>query len=305
MKPSEPERRVTVVVVSDYEAGEEKTWNDERRALAALARQDLAEDFAVVLVENAAWRSSVPGDIADACGGVDLVFCEEHRSARMKDLGVRRVDTEYVAVMEADCVPNESWLRTLLRSLESDDRFAVASGRTVYGDGTTYRRCLTVLDRGFDDLGTAGETVHVSNNGALYRRAVLAAHPYPEAPTPFLSSRLRMDALREDGHRFWFAPAATMRHAIGGWGFLRDFRRNTGYADALEQGTDGIFDVLRQLGRRRRSEWRHCLRVGPRYLRWSDWPLLLVLFLLAPCLELPGAIDALRGRACIRGSAYR
>lgn len=296
---------LTVVVVSDYEASDEKTWEDEREALDALAAQDVAEDFRVILVENASARGSVPDDLAGRVPDLDVVFCDDERSAGMKDFGVGRASTELVAVMEADCLPDPGWLRVTAAALREHPEYAVVSGRTTYGDETSYRRCLSVLDRGFDDLGSAGETRHVSNNGALYRREVLARFPYPEAPTPFLSSRRRKEAMREAGHRFWFEPRAVTRHAIGGWGFMADFRRNTGFADAAQRGNPSLVDVPGLLWSRRVAEARHCARLAPRYLRWYDWPLLAALFLLAPALEVPGVLDAIRGRGRVPSSAYR
>jgi hypothetical protein len=44
---SSPSFAISVVVVSDYEGGE-KTWDDERRILEALAMQDIQEPFEVV-----------------------------------------------------------------------------------------------------------------------------------------------------------------------------------------------------------------------------------------------------------------
>ncbi len=37
--------RLCVISVSDYEAGEQKTWQDELALLEALSNQDIDEDF--------------------------------------------------------------------------------------------------------------------------------------------------------------------------------------------------------------------------------------------------------------------
>jgi hypothetical protein len=108
---------------------------------------------------------------------------------------------------------------------------SAVSGRTNYGNETAYRRALSLVDRSFDDLGGPGVAGSVSNNGALYRRSLLVRFPYPPAVTPFTSARLRAEAMRQAGHVFFFEPAAVTRHAIGGWDFIRDFRRHTGYSD--------------------------------------------------------------------------
>jgi hypothetical protein len=296
---------LTVVVVSDYEPGAQKTWTSERQILAALAEQDLGEPFDVLMVENDGARDSVPEDLRRLCPRLEIVFASESQSARLKDFGVWHARTEYVAVLEADCVLNQAWLRVLLYALRRRPDFAVASGRTTYGDETMYRRCLSALDRSFDDLGGPGEMPHVSNNGALYRRAVLAAFPYPETGSPFHSSRLRTRAMVAEGHRLWFEPGAVMRHAIGGLDFIRDFRRNTGYADMNDEPERRAPLVPRLLWRRLRHDWKNCRRVGPAYLRRGDWPLLILLLALTPFFEVPGVIDALRGRPSVPNSSYR
>ena len=43
---------VTVMVVSDYRPGEQKSWNDLRKTLAALANQEFDEPIEYLLLEN-------------------------------------------------------------------------------------------------------------------------------------------------------------------------------------------------------------------------------------------------------------
>ena len=50
LRPAAP--AVTVMVVSDYRPGEEKSWNDLRATLAALANQDFDEPVEYLLLEN-------------------------------------------------------------------------------------------------------------------------------------------------------------------------------------------------------------------------------------------------------------
>lgn len=296
---------MSVVVVSDYEADEEKTWKDERCILEALASQDIGAPFDVILVENNSGGDSAPQELYRIFPRLQIIFTDESQSAKMKDEGVKRVQTEYVAVLEADCLPNREWLRTLHEALLRNKDFSIVSGRTTYGDETAYKRCLSVLDRSFDNLGRTGKTRHVSNNGALYRCSVLKDFPYPEAVTPFLSSRMRIQAMRASGHKFYFEPGAVMRHAIGGLNFIRDFRRNTGYADMMEHPHKKSSRIPRLLWGRFKRELSDCLRLGPVYLKWHDWPLLMLLLVIVPFFEIPGMLDAVRGEKSIPQSAYR
>lgn len=300
-----PPESLSVVVVSDFESPGEKTWRDERHILQALHAQDIDCPFEVILVENEGARNSVPEALYDMVPDLKVVFCGHTQSARLKDFGVTRASGTLVAVLEADCLPNPGWLRTLVASMQAHPEISVVSGRTHYGDETMWQRCCSLLDRSFDNLGQAGETLNVSNNGALYRRTVLEGFPYPEAATPFFSSRIRNRRMREAGHRFYFEPDALMCHALGGWGFIRDFRRHTGYADMMGSPPPRYGAIPQRLLERRQAEWRDCLRLGPRYLKWGDWPLLALLFCSVGVFEISGMVDAVKRRSAIPQSSYR
>ena len=303
--PDHPQFLINVVVVSDYEASEEKSWKDERKILQALADQDIDKPFQVILVENNSARNSVPNELTQIYPHVAIVFADSGQSAKLKDEGIKHAQTEYVAVLEADCLPNREWLRALYEALCQHNDFSIASGRTTYGDETMYKRCLSVLDRSFDNLGRPGETTNVSNNGALYRLPVLKKFPYPEAVTPFQSARMRINIMHENGIKFYFEPKAVMRHAIGGFNFIRDFRRNTGYADMMEHPRKTIAEIPKLLFKRLKSECADCLRLGPICLKWYDWPLLMLILLVVPFLQIPGMIDAVKQRKAIPHSSYR
>jgi hypothetical protein len=296
---------ISVIVVSDFEDRLERSWRNERRILDGLARQDIREPFEVLLVENGRHRSAVPPDLVDICPRSRIVFSPATQSAPLKDFGVIQAEAELVAVFEADCVPDPSWLRVLVGVLREREDLWAASGRTIYGNESMLRRVLSLLDRAFDDLGRPGVTGSVSNNAALYRRSLLQKFPYPPAVTPFTAARLRTDAMREAGHVFFFEPAAVVRHAIGGWDFIRDVRRHIGYSDMFCHPRRGLSSIPSLLWRRRRREFGDCLRVGSTYLRWYDWPLAAALMVVLPALELFGMLDALRGRPSIPRTSYR
>lgn len=294
-----------VIVVSDYESDAEKTWADERRILGALANQDIGIPFRVILVENETARNCVPPDLTTIFPNITFVFCKEERSIKLKNTGVRHTQSEYVAVVESDCLPNKEWLRSLYEALRSHKEYSIASGRTTYGLDTSYSRCLSVLDRSFDDLGDCGPTPHASNNGAMYKRSVLERFPFPEAVSSFQAGRLRLKKMREAGIKFYFEPRAVMRHALGGYNFIRDFRRNTGHADMIEHNPKSISEIPRLLVRRARFEWADCRRMGPKYLKVYDWPLLVALFPVTSLLHVPGMMDAIKERKAIPNSAFR
>ena len=296
---------VSIVVVSDYEECDKKTWKEERLILAALAQQDFEELLEIFLIQNNEFGEIVPDFLFEIIPGLKTVYSDECQSAKLKDYGVQKTTTEYVAVVEADCVPCREWVRVLVSVLRSKKNISVVSGRTTYGQDTMFKRSLSLTDRGFDDLGESGLTHVVSNNGALYRRSVLEQFAYPDAITPFLSARLRNQLMREAGHQFYFERRAVMEHAIGGWDFVRDFRRNSGYADLMGHGKIQYSAIPKLLCVRLVNEVRDFRRLGSQYLRWYDWPLAIFLLILARFLEVPGMFDAIYRRNNIPRSSYR
>ncbi|MGI9388323.1 MAG: glycosyltransferase [Methyloligellaceae bacterium] len=291
--------------MSDYEGRDTKTWKDERLILTALAQQDFEEPFEIFLIQNNEFREASPDFLFEIIPDLKIVFSDESQSAKLKDHGVQQTTTEYVAVLEADCVPCREWLRLLVGVLRAGKEISVVSGRTIYGQDTMFKRCLSLTDRAFDDLGESGLTIHVSNNGALYRRSVLDEFPYPDAVTPFLSAKPRNQLMHEAGHQFYFERRAVMEHAIGGWDFVRDFRRNAGYADLMHYGEGQFSDIPRILYRNLKNEVSDCRRLGAQYLHWYDWPLTIFLLFFARILELPGMFDAVRRTNRIPRSSYR
>ena len=133
----------------------------------------------------------------------------------------------------------------------------------------------------------------------------LEKFPYPDAISPFQSSRMRIKNLREAGHKFYFEPKAVMQHAIGGIHFVQDFRRNTGYADMMGHPVKKSSEIPELLWKRFKDECSDSLRLGPQYLKWYDWPLLTFFSVIVPFLGIPGMQDAIKERENIPHSSYR
>jgi len=297
---------VSVVVVSDYngEPGHQKSWTDERNVLTSLANQDFQEPFEVILVENDALRGSLPSDVAAMVPNLRVVFSQETRSAELKDHGVSVTSSPFVAIIEADCRLNAEWLRVLVDVLRSHPEVSAVSSKTTYGAGSLWRRCFTLLDRAYMDLGHTGPTRNLSNNGALCRRELLERYPYPEANSPFISAALRVNQINRDGHVLFFEPRAVATHAFG-WKMERDLRRNRGFQHTTLAANRRMSTILGIQFRKMAVEARHCLRIGRKYLRWFDWPAVTLLLVIVRFLEIPGILDTLRNEDDVPGTAYR
>lgn len=303
--------RLSVIVVSDY-AGEGADWGDQRAMLAALARQDIAEPFEVLLAEPDGRQVSCPHDLASLCPRTRVLFLPAAGSIALREAAAAQAAGTYVAVFEADSPPAPDWLRLTVALLDREPAAEIVCGRTDYGSGSSLRRVAGLLDRGFQNPGRAGPVGHGSNNAALYRRALLERFPFPHRENPFLAGHLRNRAMEAAGVGIWFLPEARTRHAFHGLRFLADVRRNTGYADARAHraltGEDGgrgrLATALALSADRLCREAADCRRVGRQYLRWHDWPLALLLLLWVRVYEWPGLLRGLSD-APLGETAYR
>ncbi|OGT71253.1 MAG: hypothetical protein A2W76_05340 [Gammaproteobacteria bacterium RIFCSPLOWO2_12_47_11] len=296
---------LSVIIVSDYGNSAERSWTDERNILQALALQDIGQPFEVLLVENETMRDKVPSDLSGIVPDLKMIFFNSNRSSVHINHAVSRTSGKLVALMEADCIPDPGWLRKLVNTMNNNPEISVVSGRTSYGDNTFLERCLSLLHRGFNDLGYSGLTCHISNNGALYRREVLEQFPYPETITPFLSSWMRKNLMQKNGHHLYFERSAEMIHAFEGWRFVLDLHRNRGYAAMMIDGQSAVSKIPVLLARSLITEFSSLYRLGKKYLNYYDIVPTLVLLFILPFLEIPGMLDAIKARDHIPGTDYR
>jgi hypothetical protein len=91
------------------------------------------------------------------------------------------------------------------------------------------------------------------------------------AGRPELKVQLRRGYLGVPAEKPKNEPAAVVQHALGGWGSIRDFRRHIGYIDMM--GDPRLRSIPSLLWQRLSFHGRDCLRLGPTYLPWYDWPL--------------------------------
>lgn len=303
--PEEKSCDLSVIVVSDYGDPAERSWADERNILQALAAQDIRQPFEVLLVENESMRDKVPSDLSGIVPDLKMVFFNSDRSSALMNQAIRHTSGKLVALMEADCIPDPGWLRKLVVTLNNYPEISVVSGRTTYGNNTMIERCLSLLHRGFSDLGYSGLTKHISNNGALYRREVLERFPYPETITPFLSSWRRKNRIKKDGHLLFFERSAGMIHALEGWRFIVDLHRNRGYAAMMIDSQTAYSKIPWLLIKSLLTECSSLYRLGKKYLHYYDLLPALALMVILPFLEIPGMLDAIKGRDHIPGTVYR
>ena len=104
-------RELSVIAVADYAAGEEKSWEDMRRALRAWADQEggPAEDF--TLVESTRFKGRIPDDVLGLVPNMKVLYFDSESAYDLKNRAVGVTDSKWVVLADADCAPERSWLR--------------------------------------------------------------------------------------------------------------------------------------------------------------------------------------------------
>jgi hypothetical protein len=303
--------RISVIVVSDY-AGGHGTWADERRMLEALKAQDIGEPFEIVLANSEDGKTSFPQNLTEIAPRCRAVFLPCTLSSQLKDAALAFTAGRLVAVFEADAPPQASWLRLLADALDRDETASAISGRTIYGYDSALKRAAGLLDRGYLERNGFGPINYVCNNGALYRREFLAAHPYGGEQNPFLSGRIRSMRMASAG-KLLFHPEAIAAHDFGGLPFFREVRRNQGF-------NEGRWAYLQRGGRfpagrlplqlylsiiKLKCDILTCRTAARGFIHRHDWPLVAGLMLVCRIAEWRGMTIGLSGEPNLPATRYR
>jgi cellulose synthase/poly-beta-1,6-N-acetylglucosamine synthase-like glycosyltransferase len=142
---------VTVMVVSDYRPGEQKSWNDLRATLAALATQDFDEPVEYLLLENRSDLKQMPEDVPQTLPGVRMMVSDARGSYELKNAGVQAATGDLVMVLDADCIPDRCWVRAGVDAMREQPDALAISGRTTYPGRSTLERSLGLLSRSYVD----------------------------------------------------------------------------------------------------------------------------------------------------------
>jgi hypothetical protein len=296
------------MVVSDYRPGEQKSWNDLRKTLAALANQDFDEPVEYLLLENRGDLRQMPEDVPQTLPGVRVVASDGRSSYELKNAGVQNATADLVMVLDADCIPDRRWVRAGMDAMRKRPDALAISGRTTYQGRSTLERALGLLSRCYVDRGKAGRVRLLSTNNMIVRRRVFCSDPLPADAGPF-AYRLLTERLLRQGGKLYFEPEMRAVHDFEGWPMERDLRRQVGWTSIRIRQLDVNIPgarVVRLLGPaavpllyfyRVVESAGHCFRL-PRHfgLHRRHIPLLLGLAALVHAFEVPGMLRALGGR---------
>lgn len=304
---------VSLIIVSDYLTAD----GDEelRRSLQAYAQDPAGIPQEIVIMLPRGHSSTIAADpiVREGNSSISIVVAthDSDESSQLKDAGLAHCGLPLVAVVEADCLPLQGWLASLFKILVESPRVEAVSGRTAYGQDSMMKRVMSLLDRGFIECrDKKGRILHVSNNGALYRRPLLERYRYPAGHGPFVSAHLRQHEMMRDRVVMEIAPEAVSIHAYEGLGFLWDVRRNKGFQFArmagLEASNRSRIDLALGAVATSFMENRHTVHaVGRQFCRWTDWPLLWAMMLLVRIPEFSGALAAGNAEKFAASTKYR
>jgi hypothetical protein len=307
---------VSVIMVSDFQAGEEKSWQDMRAALDGLARQDFAGSFEVLLVEEERLVDAIPADLREVLPQLRIVASRATNSYALGNAGVADAAGEIVILLDADCTPVPGWLSSCVAALRANPAAGVVSGLTRYPGRTVTERIMAMLSRAYvhPRIG-GGRTRHISNNNAGYRRAAYLAHPLPESSGVY-ASRLQAIAMEQGGWAMLFEPAMEVVHDYLGWGMEAEIRRPMAHGLMTLRVEDpslpyawvarlGPLSLPVYLTGRLLQQWAKCLTTARDFgVRPWQVPYAMALAVPATLLEVPGAWRALR-RLPVGESVYR
>lgn len=215
---SEPVR-VTVVIPN---------WNGLAHlddCMAALRRQSF-RDFRVVLIDNASSDASLAW-LADNAPDAEVVRMAKNGGfSSAVNEGIRRADSEYVALLNNDTAVAEDWLEHLVCELDSRHDYDIAASRMVYFDapsiinaaGDIFHFCtLTMRNRGRGrttrGFTTALRVAGACAGAALYRRSLFDAIGLFDEDFFLIheDSDLNLRALLA-GRKCLYVPDAVVRH---------------------------------------------------------------------------------------------
>ena len=296
---------ISVVIVSDYAGGGEKSWDDLRGTLTALARQDATVHAEWLLCENNACAGAMPSDLSIILRDLKVVLCESGESYELKNAGCRAATADIVAMLDADCVPASDWLEKALAAMKTYPKAAVISGRTVYPASGLAQRILSLLSRSYVDRGEAGLTRFISSNNSIWRRGVYLENPLPTGIGPF-AGRIQSERVMRAGHQLWFDPSFRVIHDFEGARMEADIRRNAGYGTIIARLRDasmpgawltklGVASIPVFVAGKIFDSWRDCIRCASAFgVRWFEIPFAFLGSVAVHLMEIPGMWRAFR-----------
>ena len=307
--------RLSVLVVSDYAAGREKSWEDLRRALRAWAGQEGRSADEFMLVESSRFKGQIPNDVSEMVPNMRILYIDADSSYELKNRAAEAATGDWLVIVDADCIPQRQWLQMIRATIAKHPAAAAVSAKTMYPGRSRMERVLGLLSRSYLDPGRPGPTRFISGNAACFQREVYRRHPLPVGLGAF-ASRIQSEAFLRDNETLLFNPELVVVHDFEGWPMERDIRRNHGYSTVITRLRDdrlpyarlvraGVMAIPFIVAGKTLDSVRDCLRCYRQYnVKLYELPLALALTVVTHLLEIPGMLTAYRNHT-MGATAYR
>ncbi|MBM3991403.1 MAG: glycosyltransferase [Planctomycetes bacterium] len=306
---------LSVILVADYAGGEAKSWEDLRRALRAWAAQNGPPPAEFILVESEHNRGRIPDDVLAIVPNMQVTYGNSDSSYFLKNQAAAASKGDWIALIDADCVPDLNWLEVVRAAITDFPDLAALSAKTVYPGRSRTERVLSLLSRCYLDPGRRGSTHFISGNAAVFRRDVYLRNPLPVGVGAF-SSLIQSEAFHREGARLYFDPALVVVHDFEGWPMERDLRRNHGHCTVATRLHDpriphaglvraGRIAIPLIVAGKIWNNMRDSLRCYRQYdVKTYELPLALWYNFVVHLFEIPGMLAAYRGES-VGPSAFR
>lgn len=155
--------------------------------------------------EEAAWLQGEPAR---------WVLRPDLRYYAQKNFGISESRGEYIALADADAVPEGDWLERALEAIDAGGpATALVTGKSTYRPGPFSRElALAQLP---NQEPAPGETTHFLAHNVLMRRAAVAPLLFSGGHIRLGSDTHLADRLRQAGWRIRYEPAAKVTHNYG------------------------------------------------------------------------------------------
>jgi cellulose synthase/poly-beta-1,6-N-acetylglucosamine synthase-like glycosyltransferase len=213
------------VVIETITAREHPTGEPLASVLAPTIAAVLGQEYPgdrveVLVVLDEANRHEKPA-LERQWPAVEIVIASQSNYFAAKNAGSAASRGDIVALLDADCVPDAGWLRSLVDGFTS--QAAVVAGRTRYAGRTATARTFSVSDFANVVASPDGDATGFNLNNVAFRRDVIIAHPLDARVRRNGGCYLLYHTLKAQGTRIAYEPRAVVAHGldVGGTGFIR------------------------------------------------------------------------------------
>jgi glycosyltransferase involved in cell wall biosynthesis len=205
---------VAIETVTAREDGKGPLADDLAPTMAALARQSVAPDEVVIVIDDAVdaraaeeIRRRYPRAKLASSGARSNYFAA-------KNAGAAAATGDVVALLDADCVPAPDWLELLLARLEPG--VGGVAGCTRYSGGSFAARTFSVADFSFVFERETGASTGMNINNIAFRRDLLLEHPFDARIRRNGGCYFLFNTLRAAGVNVVYEPRARTSHGFSG-----------------------------------------------------------------------------------------